>query len=515
MQNLGHYSVQINNIERPFVEITRLQEHSLQANPGIALAVLIASASLLLGCDNDLDLPNLALSELTVQGTGNVMYPQFDKQILHFAIKCNPSDVMTLSATTDGQNALVSIDGHPPELRTTQVEIANPDPDQDIVVEVFSERLVMEYTLHCLAEDFPEIQVLRAEPETSLDLMLVSPRFRQDGVRKTYIIVLDNNGVPRFRRKIEGSASDFKRHANGLYSYAFRQANNQFGVADFVIVILDEDFNEIDRLETSGLTQTDGHDFIFTNDGSRIFISYNSTNRDMSAFGLAVDEIVGDSVIQEVTPDGQVVFQWNSWDHIDLADCQKTGYPRFASDYAHLNSTDLTVDGDLIASFRGCGQILKIDRPTGDVIWRMGGSRSDFLIVGDSFNEFCGQHTALEIASDRILMFDNGNYCAGDREIAFGQFSRVVEYRLDVSAGQAHFVRDHSLNGTYQEFTRSTGSVQLLANGNWLISWGRGPDMSITEVDPSGAEIFAMKILFADSIAVTYRAFREPSLPRN
>ena len=112
-------------------------------------------------------------------------------------------------------------------------------------------------------------------------------------------------------------------------------------------------------------------------------------------------------------------------------------------------------------------------------------------------------------------MYDNGGYCLGDREDAFGTFSRVVEYRLDSSAGQAHFVRDHSLNGTYQEFTRSQGSVQLLANGNWLIGWGNGPDMSISEVDSSGAEIFMMKILFDGSIAVTYRAFRESSLPRN
>lgn len=443
------------------------------------------------------------------------MYPQFDKRVRHYAIKCEASDVLTLTETTAGSNAKVSIDGSSSVWRSTQIEIANPDPDQDIVVEVFSGFLVGLYTLHCLAADFPEIQILRAEPEVTPDLLLVSPKFRQNGERKSYIIILDNNGVPRFRRKIETTVDDFKRHPNGLYSYALLQGRNQFGLRDFVIVILDEDFNEIDRRKTVGLTLTDNHDFIFTDEGSSIFISYNSTTRDMSAFGLSTDEIVGDSVIQEVTPDGQVVFQWNSWDHIDLADCQATGFRLFASDYAHLNSIDLTSDGDLIASFRGCGQILNIDRPSGDVNWRLGGSMSDFLIVGDTFNEFCGQHTALEVATDRVLMFDNGSLCLGDREDAFGQFSRVVEYRLDSSTGQAHFVRDHSLNGAYQEFTRSQGSVQLQTNGNWLISWGNGPDMSITEVDPSGVEIFAMKILFDGSIAVTYRAFREASLPSN
>jgi hypothetical protein len=54
-----------------------------------------------------------------------------------------------------------------------------------------------------------------------------------------------------------------------------------------------------------------------------------------------------------------------------------------------------------------------------------------------------------------------------------------------------------------------------MANGNWFNSWGNGPDMSINEIDPSGEEIFSMKILFGNSIAVTYRAFREASLMVN
>ena len=489
----------------------------MQASPPPAIHIVFVSALLLLGCNNDAgdpapDLSAPTLSAFTVKGTQEAMYPPFDEQIRHYAVKCLPSDVLTLTATATDSSTEVSIDGHPPEQGSTEIELANPGPDQDILTELFN-GLAEQYTLHCLAEDFPQIQVLRAEPNVTADLMLVAPKFRQDGERKSYIVVLDNNGVPHYRRKVDAGVNDFKRHSNGLYSYALSQGPNEFGITDSVIVLLDDDFNEIDELETVGLTQTDNHDFIITDEGNRIFVSYNSTSRDMSAFGLATDEIVGDSVIQEVSPEGQVLFEWNSWDHIDLADCLATGWTRFPSDYAHINSIDLTIDGDLIGSFRGCAQILKIDRPSGDVIWRLGGGMSDFLIAGDPFNEFCGQHTALELADDHILMFDNGSLCLGDRENDFGQFSRVVEYRLDFSTGQAHFVRDHSLNGTFQEFTRSQGSVQALNNGNWLISWGNGPDMSITEVNPSGNEVFAMKIQVDESIAVTYRAFREGTLP--
>jgi len=467
----------------------------------------------LAGCDSDSIQDSALLSEFSVQGSTGAIYPQFDPQISHYAAKCAASDVLTLTATAEDPAATISADGEMVGVGTANFEIASPASDQDIRVDVLDRSAASTYTFHCLDEEFPDVQVLKADAGTTQDLLMVTPGFRVNSARKSFLLILDNNGVPRFRRKLDARSFDFKRQVDGMFSYMEIVGRSQFGIADSVAVLMDEEFNEVEQARTVGLTQTDFHDFLITDEGNRLFISYNSSARDMTAFGLAADEIVGDSVIQEVTPGGQVVFQWDSWDHIDLADCEATGYPRFPSDYAHLNSLDLTPDGDIIASFRGCGQVLKIDRPTGEVIWRLGGSMSDFTIVGDPFNEFCGQHTALEIAPDRILMFDNGVYCLGDRENVSGQFSRVVEYRLDMAAGQANFVRDHSLNGTYQELTGSQGAVQLLENGNWLISWGNGPDMSITEVDQSGKELFAMKILVDGGIAVTYRAYREPNLP--
>lgn len=494
--------------------IAQRSKHSLRTASFQTIAVLVTLASVLAACGDDestLGAPP-SLSEFSVRGAGGAMYPEFDPAVRHYAVRCDPSDVLTLSATAARFGDTISINGSPAVLVKARLELANPDPDLDIVAEVIAGKVVGRYTLHCLADDFPEIEIVRNESGVTPDLMLLAPKFRENGDRKSYLVVMDNNGVPRFRRKIDAAVNDFKRHPNGLYTYARSIGRNQFGIRDSVIVVLDESLNPIEEQTTVGLTQTDNHDFLFTPEGNHLFISYNSTVRDMSAFGLAVDEVVGDSVIQEVTPGGQVVFEWNSWDHMNLMGCQASGYPQFPSDYAHLNSIDLTPDGDLIASFRGCAQVLKIDRPSGDVIWRLGGTDTDFMITGDPFNEFCGQHTALELSTDSVLMFDNGIFCLGTRETDFGEFSRVVEYQLDSSTGQAQFVRDHSLNGTYQELAGSQGSVQPLMNGNWLISWGNGPDMSVTEVTESGDEIFAMKIRFDDAIAISYRAYRDPNV---
>ena len=73
-----------------------------------------------------------------------------------------------------------------------------------------------------------------------------------------------------------------------------------------------------------------------------------------------------------------------------------------ATEYAHLNSLYLK-DGDIVASFRYCNQVLRIDRSsgTGAVVWQLGGTAPPrdpatayLAIVGDTdgLNEFCGQH---------------------------------------------------------------------------------------------------------------------------
>jgi len=451
------------------------------------------------------------LTSLKVDGASGLMLPSFEAETKHYGVRCDSSDVLEVTAVANGPRQELTVDGDLKARGTLVFEVANPLEGQDIVIEVSHGATTQMYTLHCIPLDVPGIEILVSTADVSDGLLFLTPQFSVLGERKTYLLVVDNNGVPRFQRRIDGRAVDFKPHENGLHTYALRVGRNQYDINDSVIVVLDDSFNEINRLTTVGLTQTDNHDFVFTEDGSHIFISYNSTIRDMTEFELSAEEVVGDSVIQEVDENGLVIFEWSSWDHIDLTDCQQTGYPRFPADYAHLNSVTLTPDGDLIGSFRGCGQVLRIDRPSGAVDWYLGGSQSDYLITGDPFNEFCGQHTAWQLESGNVLMFDNGGYCLGDRETQFGQFSRAVEYALDADTGQAMFVRDYSLDGVYQAYTRSQGSVQLLSNDNWLIGWGNGPDMSLTEVDSSGQKVFEMRMTVEADIAVSYRAFRSHS----
>ena len=369
------------------------------------------------------------------------------------------------------------------------------------------------------AVDFPEVEVLRKEPGRAPGLLLVSPYYSAPGTgaQVSYLALLDDDGTARFTRPVPAGAHNFRWHEHaGLYSYNEAPANAAGPVA-----LLDEQLREVKRVNTvGGLAPAMMHEFLITEEGNYLFISKNPAVRDLSRYPARDGEpapssaqATHDAVIQEVTPDGREVFRWNSWEHLKLSDCAWWWF--FPDEYAKLNSLDLDAQGNILASFRGCSVALKIERPSGRVLWQLGGSdpaepdayderrpvfaRPWHRPTGDPRGGFCAQHTALETAPGTILLFDNGQCPDGERPS-----SRVVEYRLGAN-GKAAFVRHHE-PGRQAVYG---GAVTLLDNGNWLISWGGGPgDATVSEVDPSGREVLALRLFKEPNSAMTYRAYR-------
>ena len=200
-------------------------------------------------------------------------------------------------------------------------------------------------------------------------------------------------------------------------------------------------------------------------------------------------------------------------------------------EYAHLNSLQI-IDGDIIASFRGCSQVLRIDRSsgTGTVKWKLGGtattrdpSTTYLPLIGDRAGEFCGQHQATLTASGTVVLFDNGVRCLGPRK-DLDPFSRVVEY--DVSSGtQAEFLREYR-RPAGQGYSAGRGGVTVLnddvdrTNDRWLILWGRikgnatvGVEelIKISEVDPvTGTSLFDLSMYVGSTTHWTYRVYHQP-----
>ena len=472
------------------------------------------------------------------------MNPAFDGGTLHYAVGCGNTDTMVLTLSAALSGTRVAVNGMQTTSQNASVEVAVTATSVVPITLTDSEGGSTTYAVHCIPSDFGEVTTIKRVDTGVMEDLIIFGRYYDidSATQASYLTIIDNNGVPRYLRQLDHRAPLFIRYhktPDGEWKYSYGRVNN----GDGEIVLLDQSLEESARVTTvAPLMRTNYHDHHILDDGNYLLMAYEPKNRELSQLQGFIDESgdpvtygtvrVWDSAIQIRTPAGVAVFTWNSWDAIPLEDCAAHRFPPGSGDYAHVNGLQL-YDGDIIATFRGCSAVLRID-PDGDtahnVVWRLGRTNlSDeewlaagkgpppMTFVGDPEGEFCGMHAGQLLPNGNLLIFDNGTGCVIDprtresRRESF-QFSRAVEYAIDEANGEAVFQRAHSLHGTYTFLTRSSGHVEDLANGDWLISWGRSPtfgevsqgagnrpDEAATQVDPdTGVEKFSLKLL--DSI---------------
>ena len=86
-----------------------------------------------------------------------------------------------------------------------------------------------------------------------------------------------------------------------------------------------------------------------------------------------------DGIVQELDIEtGEVLFEWHSLDHIGLGESY---YEPF--DYFHINSIEVYDEDHLMISARRTCAVYKVNRKTGEVVWRLGGKKSDFEMDKD------------------------------------------------------------------------------------------------------------------------------------
>jgi len=195
------------------------------------------------------------------------------------------------------------------------------------------------------------------------------------------------------------------------------------------------------------------------------------------------------------TRTGRLLMEWRSLEHIAITESYRSLEEPY--DYLHANSVDVAPDGNLLISGRHTWSLYKLDRRTGEVIWRLGGKRSDFA-MGDGA-QFSWQHDARHIDPDTITVFDNGS----DGPTKTEPQSRALVLRVDRGT------REVRVQGAYHHPKRlradAMGSVQTLTGGNLLVGWGDQPYAS--ELTPDGA-------LAVDAVLPpgqqSYRSFRLP-----
>jgi hypothetical protein len=252
---------------------------------------------------------------------------------------------------------------------------------------------------------------------------------------------------------------------------------------------------------------SDFHEIILQADGSKFLLGMDARLVDMSAIvpGGQPDATLIGHVVQELDANNNVVFEWNTWDHYSILDCQDyVDLTASSIDLAHINTIEVDTDTSLLVLARNMNEVTRISRQTGEIIWRLGGSNNEFTFINDTL-VWAWPHDIRRIGDGLYSIFDNGRFNTPDPHFSSGVIYSIDENNKTITQIQR-------FTNTPHVYGDIMGNFQLLENGNYVAGWGSGsyPDsIAITEFNPNGdAE------LMISMDAINYRAWKHNWQPK-
>ncbi|KAF2216197.1 hypothetical protein CERZMDRAFT_33768, partial [Cercospora zeae-maydis SCOH1-5] len=226
------------------------------------------------------------------------------------------------------------------------------------------------------------------------------------------------------------------------------------------------------------------HEFHFVDDGNRaLIIRSNKTTAsiDDSKYVGATEGCIAefDGFEEFETNTWASVFKWNSLGQIRLNESMTDDGIAIETkcdsgwDFLHANSVDKDDVGNYYLSARFTDTIYKISRLDGNIMWRLGGSRSDFDMAG---LQFSGQHSVRIINSNQthtvLSILDNA---IKDELQPTHPHSRGLILSLHTATTPmtvttlAEYTHPHGVGA----YAHARGNLQMLDNGNVFIGWSK------------------------------------------
>ena len=147
--------------------------------------------------------------------------------------------------------------------------------------------------------------------------------------------------------------------------------------------------NETDTLECVNGYDADYHDIQLLTNGGYLLQAYDSISVNMSEIvsGGNTNAMIIILIIQEFDSNKNLIFEWNAWEHLDIADYQHLNLTSNRIVWMHGNSIHVDLDSNILVSNRRSSEVIKIDRNSGDVIWIFGGPNNCLLYTSDAADE--------------------------------------------------------------------------------------------------------------------------------
>lgn len=385
-----------------------------------------------------------------------------------------------------------------------QAYIGNSDYD--------SGALGLSPTQSFVGTDFKPVQLnfqLAANDSTEGDLsdgfLFIAPRGTD--VEQAGALILDQNGTVVWDGSEYGSTMLFivtQYHDEDhilLWQGEFRAAGYGFGH----YLLLNSTYDVVANFTTQDLANdalADFHDAQIWDGDTATMTAYVVSQRDLSEHNGPSDGYIASGVFQEIDVESnEVLFTWNSLDHVDPYDCytdpgstgDSTDNPW---DYFHINAIDKDDSANYLVSSRHCHALFYIDHTSGDITWRLGGKNSSFT-MGDN-TDFSWQHDNRWRSDDTISLFDNA---ASDWQ-SDAEYARGMLLKIDTEQMTADLEKEWL--PWNQTVSVSQGNLQILDNGNAVIGWGHQPFFQ--EYDSDGNVLWAARFGVGD--VQSYRAYR-------
>lgn len=429
------------------------------------------------------------------------LFPVFSVGVTDYVSRCDASKPVQLSIDTPPGTS-VSVDGGTFQSGTFTASVTRSVGERFPILVRTSAQTTTHY-VRCLPADFPTWTAQRTG-RTQAQWYVTGAIM---GADPNYPAIFDNNGVPVWWGP---------KTLHGL-DLLLPDGNIAWNVGGS---IEEHRFDgSLVRTYNSVGDPIDAHDLVVLPNGDHVVATDTPRPHiDLSSWGGPSDTTIVDHVLQEVTPSGQVVWSWTASQHLSVTETgpvwraqelKDPGGP-FSPYYDpfHYNSVESTGDGFLL-SFRHLDAIFKIDKASGNVVWKMGGTpRPESLrILGDPVFQpgggggFGGQHDARLLSDGTITLYDDGS--------GRNRPPRAVRYAIDTSAGTATLVQ-HVSDPLVQNVT-CCGSARALPGGNYVFGWGGNADSApdVSETTNFGVQLFELR--FTAPNAFVYRAF--PVLP--
>jgi arylsulfate sulfotransferase len=485
----------------------------------VQIAILLASA--ITGCSHSSDPPdpftNGNFSVKSISFSTGELETAFDPGVNHYQFQSflvDPAGRITIDATGVRRLVVQGVERTPGPQQSLQIATLSQSSAIDIELDG-ANGATLSYRFQVLPPDLPAYEVTATNPIAGRILMTAYASGTTPAGR-SFLLVLDEMGkVLGFRSNLLPVA-DFQQQTltTGTVRYTFcdydpliftvKESTGHCYVLDTGLRKIAEIKGVVSPVNPKGLL--DHHDLVLLEDDHYIVAAnvtkvVNNIPASLTG-GVAASRTVVPSILQEVKA-GRAIFEWDgsAFPEFYTAAVLDGNFadPAGLPDYMHFNSIQVDTDGNLIASFRNVSQVVKINRSTGAILWRLGGPNSDFPLATGQRSS--AQHFARRNADGTISLHDNGN-------LNTPQVTRGLSYRLDESR---KVVTDFRAAGYQGIFSVATGSTQFLPGNRMFTNWGvvDSAIVDVSEIDPD-TQVAQFTLRFTAGNYFSYRAIKIP-----